>query len=759
MSYVQSLWGRSPTSAPALHEAARSSGGSAQQLGNGVWPLSAQVREEIKKGTRYNMKVILRGTKGSGKSTLLARLTGHPLPLFYTPSTEITASTMRIQGEQCAANEGTKVDIWEVVEEGRQHSAPLSSSLHTTAETARHTPSVQLQEALRVAADARLHDVYAGAHLTIFLVDPRQRASWEYAKQEAQHVPPTCCVLYALNFADVAASSPSSAAVAVSLAEVQAWCGRSRRATTAVVHHILEGRQAAEEFSVRPMTAVLSAFTGSGIMGVVRALHVASTLLRITAEEVRVMRLFELMARQQAFVISDDAASQPARLPLPTSPPAHGPAELGVTGGETQRTVATDNQQLSATASASHRGDYATLGMQQTEQKSTAATAAAVNPGSSVLRMEHRATPSSATAVAAGSSRPLSEAETMRLFLGSGSSSDGGGSNASGRSSRSSSSCSSPVDVAKSGVGKDHGARDTHPRLSTRLAGESRVATLPTSSAAEVLSSPERHSKSLPPSLPHTTPAAREQVPVGADEVLKARLPEEELARVVAATMVHDTKALADDFFLDEDHNNSVDKSGNNNDNGAEEERKSVESSRATAPASPPPAEEVPRSNQSRSTPSETAEEEGGGMRARPLWTQRVVRRTSAAAATASVDGTAPSSLHADVSLIVAEMTAALAARVPPEMTDADAPRSEATTVGQAGPDVSDAHKTGGMDEEKQRKKKSSMHHRHSKDSASGRHEHTRHRKHREHNGVAEDQPESQTKKAQDDGSFELVVT
>ncbi|KPA81790.1 hypothetical protein ABB37_04066, partial [Leptomonas pyrrhocoris] len=471
MGYVQSLWGPSAASAsssssgggglfssPAVSSSAvRSSscsGGSAQYIGSGVWPLSPQVREEMKKGTRYNMKVLLRGTKGTGKSTLLARLTGHPLPLSYTPSTELIASTMRLQGEHCAPHEGTKVDIWEVVEEGRQRSAS-SSSPNATAKAAHHIPSAQLQEALRMAADTRLLDVYAGAHLTIFMIDPRQRASWEYAKQETLHVPPTCCVLYALNFSDA-----TSAAITanVPLAEVQAWRGRVRRATTSVVHRMLEGRQASEEFSVQPMTAVLSALSGAGIMGVIRALHVASTLLRIATEEVRVVRLFQLLARQQSVSI-DNAAPQPN--PTPTLAPTGGAG-----AGEQQTTSADDVSVKQSTGDPRQLSTHSGFNQPGGHPPAALQLPPGVD-GTTALRMEHRGTSSSSVVLGdppplldshsnGASLRPLTEAEAMKLFLGSGSS---GESNGSGRSSSSSSSSFTAGPSSHGGAGTPHTPR------------------------------------------------------------------------------------------------------------------------------------------------------------------------------------------------------------------------------------------------------------------------------------------------------------
>jgi hypothetical protein len=815
MGYVQSLWSPAASSTPfpgglkhssggffanstsassTYPSVSRSSNGSAQQLGSGVWPLSPQVREEMKKGTRYNMKVILRGTKGTGKSTLLARLTGHPLPLSYTPSSDIVASTMRLQGEHCAANEGTKVDIWEVVEEGRQRSAS-SSSPSTTAKMVRHIPSAQLQEALRVAADARLLDVYGGAHLTIFMIDPRERASWEYAKQETLHVPPTCCVLYALNFSDT--TPPAS--TKVSLAEVQAWCTRARRATTSVVHRMLEGRQAAGEFSVRPMTAVLSALTGAGILGVIRALHVASTLLRIAVEEVRVVRLFELMARQQAVAIGDDAA-----------PPTFALADSSRAAG-TVSNVAADTKEMNncdhptASISSSRSDHFVSPALQQAaqqeeQQRGKSATAtAATQGGSTGLRLEHRATAPLSSTIAIGAAthdqplrlttrstgaaqpRQLSEAEAMKLFLGSSSSSgsSGGGSNASDRSSRSSP--SAPGFSARNGTSsiqaasmKVRGVLSTRRRPPSDAAAAAASTAVPSPSQAEVAEDDYTDgatavSASLSPPTHHTTQEPETDVAEAAAADHSAttmaslvRLPEEEVVRFLAATMVHDAEVPAADFFGERDTAATSDKeAGVMGAAATEEPVASVERSGSVEGLLPPLS-----INQDVSFTESVLKgtERDDGLRARPLGTQRVARKATTTAPPTFSLHKSPQTLQADVSAILIQMAAALAADVPSPGQGGEAGRAAQQTDGgavpaaSADPAVNTSQSSNEGTVEKQKKSRSSNHHCHSRDSISGRHEQSRHRRHRERHSHSNVKPEEQAGGVEDDGRFELVL-
>ncbi|KPI90515.1 hypothetical protein ABL78_0275 [Leptomonas seymouri] len=742
MDYVQSLWGNSAPSAPSSSAGLFSSpsahsnnSGSAQHLGCGVWPLSPQVREEMKKGTRYNMKVILRGTKGTGKSTLLARLTGHPLPISYTPSTELVASTMRLQGEHCAPNEGTKVDIWEAVEEGRQRAAS-SLSLNTTVKETRHVPAAQLQEALRVAADARLLDVYAGAHLTIFMIDPRQRASWDYAKQETLHVPPTCCVLYALNFLDVDTDARTAS---VSLEEVQAWCGRVRRSTTSVVHRMLEGRQASEEFSVRPMTAVLSALSGAGIIGVIRALHVASTLLRIETEEVRIARLFELIARQQAVSIGDDATPQqhPAPKAVPTMGNGCSEQWAAISGKTSMKQQTGGQRQVSTLNSVQCTNDYPSPAVHQALAKSASPPATGRTPE---LRMEHRTTTSSRAGLDnelllsnqhpdAAPPRALTEAETMRLFLGSGSS---GGSNASSRSSRSSSFST----AGRPFGGRTGAAMETRGVLSTCQPLPSKPnETLPTAAMSLSSRAEAPHDHTL------ETAKGSAELEDSSVAVHTARPLDEEVMRALATTMVHDAEVPADDFFQEE--------GGSNTDLGGNPALpSSVPAKAGVSPlSSSPESTGAPHSG----SPARFTEKTHS-LRACPLWTQRVVHKASTAPSLPLTSDTG-AVFQNEVSTILAQMTAALSASTPQE----DGQEGDSAAAAE-GAHPRNVRCTGEVTSERHRKKRSSKHHSVLNDSTSGRHERSRHRKHRNHCSTADGQCADQAESMVDDGSFELVV-
>ncbi|KAG5489056.1 hypothetical protein JIQ42_00677 [Leishmania sp. Namibia] len=733
LSYMQSLWDASPSFSGRAARGGK--GASAQQLGSGVWPLSAQVREEMKMGTRYNMKVVLRGTRATGKSTLMARLSGHSLPARYKPSADLIASTMRLQGEHCAPHEGTKVDIWEVVEECRQWSASSSSASAST-RMAVHIPTAQLHEALRVATDARLLDVYAGCQLVIFMIDPRQRNSWEYAKQETLHVPPTTCILYALNFSDVGPFPAASGAVL--LDEVELWCNRARRATPSFVHRMLEGRQAPPEYSVRPMTAVLSAQTGAGMLGVMRALHVASTLVRITAEEVRVQQLLTLLARQQAVSIADDTSSHALRA---DSAPVEGdcadqPQTLGkVPPGEELKPVtrtppppssfnASAESALKSAARSSLKDavqvlPHPSVPIAEAEVRTTPAW----QSDSVGLRMQHRASTLAATAGNGGGcgngdgkdsnshqtslTRPMSDAEAMRLFLGS---SDSG---ASGQSSPNSSSSSHASAAASSGGGAGAKRRSVTHRLDAPSAplpvirqgseGQAR--------SDSVAASCNANGTVLAP------PPLSEELHVSRPASQVVRPTKEEMVSSLVANMVHDVSVPADNFFTEEE--------------GEEEDELSGAASGGDS-----------------ATPIAAAQQFGdSGMRTvRMLTTQRVVQRASMPLPT-RVTPPDPA-FHADVSTILAQMTAALTAELPTataeRLTD-DAVDQCVTTPGSVLEGTPSA-----------RRKKKTRHSDPGRSDARGRHRH--HRK-KPHDAANRDAMAAviEAPKETDNGSFDLV--
>lgn len=65
-------------SSPTTTGAAAAGEGSHEEKLRAIRQMDSTIRQRLKGGVSYNMKVVLRGERGSGKSALLARLQGLP---------------------------------------------------------------------------------------------------------------------------------------------------------------------------------------------------------------------------------------------------------------------------------------------------------------------------------------------------------------------------------------------------------------------------------------------------------------------------------------------------------------------------------------------------------------------------------------------------------------------------------------------------------------------------------------------------------
>lgn len=276
-----------------------------------IWPLSAAAREDLKQGTVYNMKVVLRGARGVGKTTLLTRLCGHPLPTTYSPTREIWASTRRFLGAGCAPHKGTRVDIWDVVDEG---------SLAATSSSVRFPKELDLvlrQQLRRCVADARSIDVYQGCQCVIFVIDCTDSSSLEYALRESATVPYTASVVLALNKVD----EPMHKHV-VRMADIEAICESLPRSTSKMVMQLREDRLPPMQFSAPAACVSLSARTGYGIPAVLALLNTPNTLLRIAEMEERLAELYSTITGPgTALAVPPPSAGQPSSVPPPRSSP------------------------------------------------------------------------------------------------------------------------------------------------------------------------------------------------------------------------------------------------------------------------------------------------------------------------------------------------------------------------------------------------------------------------------------------------------
>jgi len=75
----------------------------------------AELVQRFGKGTRYDLKVLIRGDLGTGKSSLLKRLRGGGFSPTYVPSTQIQTAKI---AWKCASSpdDVVSIDMWEVID-------------------------------------------------------------------------------------------------------------------------------------------------------------------------------------------------------------------------------------------------------------------------------------------------------------------------------------------------------------------------------------------------------------------------------------------------------------------------------------------------------------------------------------------------------------------------------------------------------------------------------------------------------------------
>lgn len=269
-----------------------------------VWPVSAQVAAELKKGICYNMKVVIRGAPRTGKSTLLSRLCGHDVQQTYSPSRGIAASTMRYRGKGCRESEGTKVDIWDVADDCAplrvalpppppSSSSSMSSPAAWLSGSARLTGLPSSPSSTAAPPETCAIDVYKDCQLVILVVNASDRASWSYAQSEAARVPLTACVLFVLNLFD---DAETGAPRAVSEREVAAFCASLPPMRSLFFIKALEGRAPSSVHCVHARCVSANCLTGRGVDNVAAYLEIPNTMLRIAVMETRLQYLYESLS-------------------------------------------------------------------------------------------------------------------------------------------------------------------------------------------------------------------------------------------------------------------------------------------------------------------------------------------------------------------------------------------------------------------------------------------------------------------------------
>eukprot|EP00758_Cryptobia_borreli_P001784 Tbor_TRINITY_DN2532_c0_g1::TRINITY_DN2532_c0_g1_i1::g.436::m.436 len=254
--------------------------------GSRIWKMPPTMRNEFEKGVKYNIKVVLRGMRRTGKSSVLARLHGHPFSSTYSPSQEIGAATIRFQNEGDSTDEGAKVEIWDVVDEG-------ITTLKPTQQTPTGVP--------HLVADASNIDVYRNCHAAIFIVDVSRRETLDYVEKEAQNVPPTCAICIVMNFSD------SQKPHAVSERDVSAVASKLRRCTSPLVHLASQGLVPHSTLSIGPTWLSVCAATGQGIPMLQSFFAIPVSLVKLETLETQMKSVYKSVELYQASLFEKKA--------------------------------------------------------------------------------------------------------------------------------------------------------------------------------------------------------------------------------------------------------------------------------------------------------------------------------------------------------------------------------------------------------------------------------------------------------------------
>ncbi|KAM7543215.1 hypothetical protein Aperf_G00000003693 [Anoplocephala perfoliata] len=136
-------------------------------LSNGSFcALKPELQERLSNGVKYNLKVVIRGERKTGKSSLLSRLKGEEFSSNYTPTDEIKVAC--ILWNYQPTNDAVKVDIWDVVDKGRQREVKHGTT--APGYVSKLTKKNQATKAM-ASLDSTFIDVYKGANCVILIFD------------------------------------------------------------------------------------------------------------------------------------------------------------------------------------------------------------------------------------------------------------------------------------------------------------------------------------------------------------------------------------------------------------------------------------------------------------------------------------------------------------------------------------------------------------------------------------------------------------
>eukprot|EP00013_Stygamoeba_regulata_P003582 CAMPEP_0177639174 /NCGR_PEP_ID=MMETSP0447-20121125/5882_1 /TAXON_ID=0 /ORGANISM="Stygamoeba regulata, Strain BSH-02190019" /LENGTH=920 /DNA_ID=CAMNT_0019141187 /DNA_START=149 /DNA_END=2911 /DNA_ORIENTATION=+ len=166
--------------------------------------MDADMRRKLGRAQSLNMRVIIRGARQSGKSSLFRLLEDKPFVAEYHPTPAIDAT--QVNWIYKMRDLAAKLELWDIVDRAKdapQDPNSLSGSLPALPDLSATQPSAMPSGAHRLSQlDARLVDVYKGAHAVVFMHDPCKLTSFEYVRKHAPLVPRHCGILICSNFRD-----------------------------------------------------------------------------------------------------------------------------------------------------------------------------------------------------------------------------------------------------------------------------------------------------------------------------------------------------------------------------------------------------------------------------------------------------------------------------------------------------------------------------------------------------------------------------
>lgn len=161
----------------------------------GVRAMGQALQRKFARGVQYNMKIVIKGDRNTGKSCLFQRLQGKPFNEQYIPTNEIQVAS--IHWNYRTTDDIVKVEVWDVVDKGRNKKSSLSSL-----KLENDKAEVQGEKDANVL-DAEFVDVYKGAHGVLMTMDITKPWTFKYIERELPKVPPHIPVLVLANHRDM----------------------------------------------------------------------------------------------------------------------------------------------------------------------------------------------------------------------------------------------------------------------------------------------------------------------------------------------------------------------------------------------------------------------------------------------------------------------------------------------------------------------------------------------------------------------------